>query len=80
MQTTQAGWSLSADGRQPALPPRIIPCDARLRERSHIGLRYRPLLDRPHRLARRAIENEDESLLGELGDRLDWTALHGDVY
>ncbi len=45
----------------------------------HVGLADRPLLDRPDRLAVRAIEDEDERLLRDLGDGLDRLAVDGDV-
>ena len=45
----------------------------------HVGLRHRPLLDRPHRLAGHAIEDEQERLLAGDGDRLDRAAVDGDV-
>ena len=55
----------------------------RLRRRrplaGHVGLRHGPLLDRPHRLAGRAIEDEGERLLRDLRDRLDLLAADRDV-
>ena len=41
--------------------------------------RHRLLVDRPHRLAGHAIERVDVALLGDLRERLDARAVHGDV-
>src|SRR5262249_36273689 len=43
----------------------------------HAGGRHRLLFDRPYRLARDAIEYIEESLLGNLGHRLDAFAIDG---
>ena len=55
----------------------------RLRRRralaGHVRLRNRPLLDRPHRLAVRAVEHEQEAVLVRLHHRLDSAAVDGDV-
>ena len=55
----------------------------RLRRRGalagHRRRRYRPLLDGPHRLAGRSIEDEREPLLGDLGDGRDLAPVDGDV-
>ena len=45
----------------------------------HVRLRHGPLLDRPYRLARRAVENVGEGLLARLGHRLDCPPVDGDV-
>ena len=45
----------------------------------NVGLRHRPLLDRPDGLAGRAVEDVDEALLRRLGDRLDLFAVDGYV-
>src|SRR6185369_1541363 len=45
----------------------------------HIGGWYWPLLDRPDRLARDAIERKQESLLRDLRDGFDTSAVHRDV-
>ena len=45
----------------------------------HVGLRHRPFLDRPHRLAGHTIEHIEEALLGGDRDRLDRPAIDVDV-
>jgi len=45
----------------------------------HQGLGHRALLDGPDRAAGHPVEHIDESLLGDLGDRLDALPVHGDV-
>ena len=45
----------------------------------HVGLRHRPLFDRPHRLAGDAIEHVEERLLARQRDRLDRLAVDVDV-
>ena len=56
----------------------------RLRRRSplarHVGLRHGPLLDRPHGLARDAVERVDERLLRELRDGFDRPAVDDEVH
>ena len=67
-----------------ALPlERRRPGGERLRRRvplaGDVSRRHRPLLDRPDRLARGAVEHEEEALLRRLGERLDGPAVHRDV-
>ena len=45
----------------------------------HVGLRHRPLFDRPHRLAGHAIEDVEPRLLARRRDRLDRLAVDVDV-
>src|SRR5213075_131837 len=59
------------------------PCDERLRRRvplpGHGALRYRTLLDWPHRLTGHAVEYVEPALLRWCGDGLDQTSVDRDV-